>query len=357
MTIPALRWRTMTNVVNEIRSPNQFLNRLLYSRRTTVETDEIDIHTISRGREIAPFVRLGSEGIMVPGYSSTMNKVTAPNIRLKRPLTPSPLLFGRRPGTVIYPNGNDIRQAQAAHIARDLQGMSDMITNAEEWLVSQSLQGAISYELEDQEVITITFPRSPANNVTLTTFWDAATPTDVNWHSDVHLVKRTFSDASVPAPTDCIMGSEASDAFRRLVQAGRVVGFISGSANAGSVTVGQATFASQFTDDGAIFLGTLDGVRFWEYSRTAVLPDGTVTPMIRPKYAEWVSVSPLADREMYFGAISDMDAFQGGSYVRERFSKSWTVPDPSAIMNLTTSRPLPVPRRPDATMSMKVVSG
>ena len=76
-----------------------------------------------------------------------------------------------------------------------------------------------------------------------------------------------------------------------------------------------------------------------------------------PKYAEFVTATPAAEMIEYFGAIPDMKALQGRLYVAQRFSKAWEVEDPSSIMNLTHSRPLPVARRPDSTVSMKVVSG
>ena len=52
-----------------------------------------------------------------------------------------------------------------------------------------------------------------------------------------------------------------------------------------------------------------------------------------------------------------MDAFEAGLWVAQRFSKSWVTKDPSQRLALLHSRPLPVPRRPGAMVSMKVVSG
>jgi hypothetical protein len=60
---------------------------------------------------------------------------------------------------------------------------------------------------------------------------------------------------------------------------------------------------------------------------------------------------------MYYGAIPDLKALQGRLFRGKRFSKSWEQEDPSVMWQLLHSRPLPVTRRPDSMVSMKVVSG
>lgn len=341
----------MTAMVNEIRSPNQFLKRFLWSSHDPVPTEDIEISVVSRGREIAPFVRKNAEGIMVGGHTEKFQTVAAPNIRIKKPFTPSELLFNRRPGTVIFSPGAGYQlSALRAHMARDMQGMADMVTNAEEYLCSMALQGSIAYSVADQEVITITFPRSAGNNITLSTFWDDATPANVKINNNFHTVKQILSELGL-APTDAIMGTEAAAAFRNLVAGGYLK-----TLDQRHVTQGDIDFTQQFSEDGVIYLGTFDGIRCWEYGRTATL-NGVATNMIRPKYVEFISRSTNSQRVLYYGAIPDMKALKGQLFQGERFSKSWEVEDPSAMMALLHSRPLPVPRRPDATVSMKVVSG
>lgn len=356
--INELKWLTLTAAVNEMKGPNTFLNDLLFSRRETLPTETIVLDTITKGRECAPFVRKNGEGIMVGGYSSSIATVEGTNIRIKRPLTPSELLFGRRPGTVIFSPGAAMQiSAIEAHIARDLEVMVNMVRNSEEYLAAQALTGTIAYSVQDQEVITITFPRSAANNITLSTFWNDGTPANVKILNDIHVVKQVLSDAVGLNPTDAILGSEASLAFRNLAQGGYIPGLLVQNSN--GLVVGQVDFTTMFADTGVIFLGRVGGVNFWEYSRTASV-NGTSTPMIRAKYAEFINRNNnvgASDRVMHFAAIPDMKALQGRLFQAERFSKSWEEEDPSAMMNLIHSRPMPVLRRPDATVSVKVVSG
>lgn len=351
MTINELKWATMTATVNEIKSPNQFLRRLLYSNHQTVNTEDIEIGLLTKERDVAPFVKKNGEAQMVGGHSESFQTVSPTNIRIKRPLTPSELLYGRRPGTTIFIDSGSQLSAVQQHIARDLQTMSDSITNAEEYLVSMALTGTISYVNEDEEAFTVTYPRSSGHSVTLGTFWDDATPANVRMEANFYLAKKLLSTAVGLSVTDAIMGDEAVAEFQRLIATGQIKVL-----DQRNVTGGNATFVEQFNDDGAIFLGEVFGVRCWAYHRTATV-NGVSTSMIRPKYVEFISNSPASDRVLYYGAIPDMAALQGRNIQAERFSKSWMVEDPSAMMSLIHSRPLPVPRRPDATVSMKVVSG
>lgn len=350
-TINQLKWASLTGVVNEMKSPSQFLHRLLFGNQQTLPTEDVEISVITKDREIAPFVRKNGEGLMVPGVGKTFQTVGAPNIRIKRPFTPSQLLFGRQPGTVIFPTSGQQISAVQQHINRDLQAMADMVTNTQEYLAAMAIRGSITYEVEDEEVFQITYNKPAAHTITLTTFWDDGTPTDVEFNENVHTAKKLCSDEVGLAVTDCVLGEEAGQALRALVRKG-----VLKSLDQINVRGGAFDFTSQFTDDGVIYLGSLDGVRFWEYPRT-INVDGTSTPLVRSKYAEFLCVTPAAENVEYFGAIPDMKAFNGSLFQSQRFSKSWEVEDPSAMMALLHSRPLPVTRRPGFSVSMKVVSG
>ncbi len=347
-----LKWQTLSAAVNAIKSPNQFLKKRFFSNHQTYGTEDIEVHVIEGGREIAPFIRKNGEAVMAGGYSWKRQVVSPPNIRIKRPFTPSELLFNRQPGSVIYPTGQDMAKARQAHIARDLQRLADLCTNAEEWLCSQAIQGTISYSVVDGEVFTITYPKPSTHNITLSTFWNDATPANVTFHQNIKTVKRLIADAVGLGVTDCILGQEASDAFTALAAGGYIKGLITTS----GITSGGVDFTQQYNDDGVLFLGQVDGIKFWEYSRTADL-NGTATSMIRSKYAEFIAGSPAAERELAYGAIADMDALEGRVFQSERFSKTWTLPDPSVRNVLIASRPLPIPRKVGAHLSMKVVSG
>ncbi len=344
-----LTWASLTGAVNEIKSPNNFVLRLLYGNKDPKPTESIELSTLTGARVMAPFVRKNGEAIMVGGIGETFANVEPPNIRIKRPMTPSEVLFKRRPGTVIFPQGDEQVSAIQAHIARDAQHMADMITNAEEYLACQTLVGVINYEVNDQETFQITFPKPSANNVTLSIFWDDADLTLPVPEVDFLTAKRLASDAHGLTITDAIMGVLASAAFLKLAKNQ------GGLLDNRNVAIGQVTFNEQFRDDGVLFLGTYSGVRCWEYARTVEI-DGAATNLIREKYVEFVAASPAAETVEYFGALADWKALQGRMFQGQRFSKSWEEEDPSVRQLLITSRPLPTPRRPGFVVSMKVIT-
>lgn len=348
--INELKWQTLTAMINEMKSPRQFLKRLLFSNHETVNTEDIELSTVVAGREVAPLVRKNGEALLVSGHDETFVTVTAPNIRIKRPFTPSELLFGRRPGTVIYPTGDQQLTALQQHVARDMQKMADMVTNAEEYLCSMAIQGQILYSVADEEVFQVTYPVPNANKITLTTFWNDADLTLPAPEEDFTTAKRVANDAVGVNITDAIMGAEAAAAFRKVMLKQNNI------ATGAILDKGSISFTQNFDQDGVIFIGTFSGIRCWEYSSTLTV-NGSSVSLIRSKYVEFVSVSPATERVLYYGAIPDMEALEGKLFVAERFSKSWKIPDPSAMMSLVHSRPLPVLRRPGAGVSMKVVSG
>lgn len=347
-SIPQLTWLSLTTAVNEIKSPNKFLKDLVFSNHQSLDTAQVEVDVVTRLRVTAPFVSENAEGFLVSGTSENFQVVKSPNIRIKRAFTPSELLFGRRPGTSTSPGLAGIRQAINLHVARDMQALANMVTNAEEYLASLAVQGLASYQVADGAVYQITYPKPGANNITLAVFWDDADPTNPNIDDDFQTVKQILSEAVALGVTHALMGVSASKAFRRVVKKQNPFGLLQPGAGYGNVN-----FQEQYNSDGAIYIGTYAGVQCWEYSRT-VSVDGVSTPMIRDKYVEFLAVNPFAENTLYYGAIGDMKTFGAVPYVGERFSKSWLKEDPSAYMALLASRPLPVPRRPGSMVSMKV---
>lgn len=349
---------TMTPLVNEIEAASSFLRNALYprSKEKLLGTSRVRIDNVIRRRVAAPFVLTHAEGIMMPGREANGVSYETPNIRIKRPFQPDDLIFSRGPGEQLFitPGQDVVREHVMKELNEHLVDLVDMIHETEEWMVSRSLQGAISYEVADQEAFTLDFNRSHDCNVALTHTWDSYYPSDPEPLMDIQLVKSILNSKGMPAATDAILGSEAVDAFLRLIQ-NKVIKVLDANS---LVSVGSATFRSQFESNGAQFLGNISGVNFWGYTRTTQFADqSNQIPLIRPKYAEFVNLSSNADRVMYYGAIPDLQAIKQNRHRNRIFSKSWEIQDPSGQMTLVHSRPLPVPRRPNESVSVKVVSG
>lgn len=347
-----LTWVSMTQTVNEIKSPNQFIKNRLFSNHQALRTEHAQFDILNRARVMAPLVRKNGAALTVDGHTTTRRLVETPNIRIKMPFTPSDLLFTRRAGTSIYPTDQEQTTAIREHIARDMAGMNDMVVNTEEWMCASALRGTLSYSVTDEEVLQVTYLKPAGNTVTLTgsNLWDDTDLNNPSPDEDFHTAKKLIHDETGLQLTDAIMGETAAQQFRAIIKAQSTLDKL-------YVDAGRVTLNEQFSTDGVLFLGTFCGVRCWEYSRTALL-DGTATPMIRANYVEFVSASPMAENVLYYGAIPDMDAMgdTGRPFVGERFSKSWLEKDPSVMMALLHTRPLPVTRRPGANVSMKVTA-
>jgi hypothetical protein len=338
-----LTWQSLTAMINEIKSPGAFLKNLLFSTNVeTLSTEKIELSYLSGDREVAPFVRKNGEAIPIEGYSETYATVEAPNIRLKRPLTPHPTLFDRKPGTVIFPSSGEQLSAVQAHVARDMQKIADHISNAEEWMAAMAIRGTVSYEVEDGEVFTITYPKPAGNSVTVSPLWSTTSYPE----SDFQTAAELISDGVGLIPTDAIMGRNAAAAF---IKNARVLSLLDNR----RVDYGALQLQEQFRDDGALYMGMLQGIRCWRYGR-ALSVNGTATRLIRDDYVEFVCATPAAQNVAYYGAIPDWKAFAEGKFQGQRFSKSWEEDDPSIRVLLGHSRPLFVPRRPGSLVSLKV---
>lgn len=341
-----LEWYTLTPMVNEMKSPRTFLRDMFFSDVQTLHTENIVFSVLEGGREAAPFVMRDSEAVMAGGYDEKEYTIGAPNIRLKRPLEAADLIFRRHAGDVVFADGSDVMSAAEREIARQLMRLNDLVDNAEEYLCALALRGTISYTAADGANFTITYPKPVGNTITLTNFWDGVSATPMR---DVRDAKFQMHDEVSLNPTDCILGSEATDAF---LAADEVRSLLDTRA----VNAGSLNLSADVDGMGAMFLGTFAGIRFWSYP-SQVTVQGSAVDLVRAKYAEFIHRGPAAEMKLYYAAHSDLDALDAGLLASRRFSKSWRQQDPSVHQILVASRPLPVLRRPGAVVSMKVVSG
>lgn len=353
-SLDLLSWEFLTPAINEIKAPSTFLKNFLFPNHQSVPTETITMSLVTRGRKMAPFVRRGAEGIMVGGYGESSSTVEAPNIRIKRPINPSDMLYTRRAGSNVFVNSAEQRRYMQQHVVRELASMTDQIAEREEWLASQALQGVITYNVEGKDSFTIDFARSASHSYALTSAlsWDNVDPTLPRPLKLFKDVKKLLSDSVGLQPTDVILGLNAANAVYELAESGNLPQLKTDT----GIRAGTLSLVENYRDDGVLFIGEMGNLRLWEYSRTATDDEGNTVSYIRPDYAEFVCNTPAADRVLYYASIPDMQAINGGNYIGERFSKSWEIEDPSSWMMLAASRPLPVPRRPDASVSVKVTN-
>lgn len=344
-TIDLLHWSSLTPTVNEIKSPNDFLKRLVFSFHDPQPTESIEIGIFVGDREVAPFVEVDGEAIPVNGYGEVFQTVKAPNIRIKRNIRPSEIMKRRRPGLPIFADNGTVVSGAERYVAQQAQRLADLVTNAEEYLCALAIRGQISYVAADESNFTITIPKPAGHTYAVGDPWTSATSDPA---ADVLDVKELVSEEVGLGVTHAICGSEAARAFLANEQVRKDL-------DNRRLQSGSLTLQEQFQDTGAIFLGRWCDIDWWYYPRK-VKVGGVDVDLIRPKYVEFMSITPAAENTLYYGAICDLDAFEGNEFQAERFAKSWKRNDPSVMQMLLTSRPLPIPRRPGSMVSVQVVA-
>ncbi len=341
---------TLTATINEIKQPSNFLFDLVFSRRENLTTEKAEIGVWSGGRVCAPFVKKNGEARLVTGRSNDFQTIDTPHCRIKMPITPGNVVFARQPGSDIFSPADQARGTAEYYMIQQ-QAMLDQIAESEEWLSAQALRMSITYTpAETEDVFQVTFPRSAGQATTPLVDWDEADTSLVQIEEDFIEACRLVSESVGLGVTHCILGSTAAQHFRRVMKAQDLLDMM-------NVQAGQMSLNNPWTRSGAKPLGMFCGVEVWQYSRQTVDHTGTTQNLLRAKYAEFLAVTPAAEAVCYYGAIADAKSLGNRLHVGPRFSKAWIQEDPSVEFLLAASRPLPVPRRADAYVSMKVVSG
>ena len=363
-----LGWAFLTGAINEVRSTANFFKQLAFPVSETLPTETIELSYMQGDRKLAPFVQVNGEAISVPGRSNKFVNVTAPNIRIKRPMEAYENMRRRMPGSAIFVDGGTVGSALSQRIAEDVEVMASMIDNRIEQMCCEiAVNARFQYDSTTdnaegaapvQDAFDIQFSRNAALTGTALTganaWWDVSLGA-VGGTAESPLV--TFDDAKFQlskfdrSPAVAVLGRAAAQGL---------VGWAAD--NPGSLTntssgvdTGRITRRQQYTDAGALFLGEVMGVECWEYSRTYIDVAGAEQYFFPQYNIAFLTPESQRDNRVYYGAIPDHDAIDGGLMVAERFSKSWVQPDPSVRVQLAHSRPLPALRRPDAIYT-RVVS-
>lgn len=340
-----LHWATLTEMVNNRPSKSTVLRDLLFSKSRTLPTETIALDTIEGDRSMAPFVKKNGEALYVTGLSTKRHMVEAPNIRIKRSFEPSELMDTRRTGALdIFPSRSEMVSARQRYIADEIDSMMDKIDHREEWMASQALRGSISYSDELGDAWQITFPRSSTQSINAPNgAWDSTH--DIK--KDIFHVSKVMSANQGYSPTICIMGETAANLF--LADSVILADLDRSNYNIGSIDL------KKYEGSGLLRLGRIMGIDFFVYPRQLPADGGGNYDLIRPTYAEFIHTGPGADNVAYYAAIPDMTANQRtGILEARRFSKAWFTEDPSSYTTLVHTRPLFVPRKPDAFFSMNV---
>lgn len=348
-----LGWAFLTGAINEVKPTASFMTSLFFPQRRTVPTEVIEMSYLDGDRKLAPFVAVNGEAVSVAGRTHRFANVMAPNIRIKRPMEAYQFLIRRQPGTPVFVGSADVLASYRQALADDVQIMADLIQNRLEWMCSEmAVKAKLTYSVSEGDNFEVTIPRAAAlggnTGVALTTTnrwgysfsgasFTEGTTSDPAY--DFGQAKFQLSKHGV-VPTIAVMGRRAAQAFMSHSKVRELMDYA-------RLTAGTLTLQNQFIAQGAIPYGTFCGIQVWEYSRTYINDAGSEVPFLGDDMVIFLSAEAQANNVIYYGAIPDHDAVEGGLLQTEIFSKSWMEKDPSIRVQLAHTRPLPCPRRPN----------
>lgn len=333
---------TLVKVVEGLKSPSSALLDRYFPTVVQDEAEEIHFDVISTKRRIAPFVSPLVEGRIVEGAGHIVKTFVPAYIKDKRVFDanrPFKRAIGEQIGGSLSP-----QERMQAHLARELEDQTNMITRRLEVMASEAIRTAkVTVKGDGYPEAVVDFGRAAALTPAALAgadLWTDALSTPLDDLQDWHDLALQESGAAVP---DVIMGMTAWKAFRKhadvkeRLDVRRAIG-------------AELDLGAQLTE-GLTFRGVIDGFNIYTYAGWYVDPATGAETAIWPGNIVALT-SAMLEGVRAFGAIRDEDA---GLQAMPYFPKSWKQPDPAVRFLMMQSAPLVVPTRVNASVAVDVV--
>ena len=309
------------------------------------DSEYIDFDTVDKGRRLAPFVAPNVAGRAMTEQGYATRRFKPAYIKPKTVVQPDRVLKRRagEPYTgVLSPD-----QRRNAIVADILQDHKDMIVRRLDWMAAQAtITGSVVISGEDYPEVTIAFGRHNDHTITLsnTDLWsDTTNSNPIKKLEEVCLMVQRRSTSPV---NDLVFGVDAWAAFALHP---KVQGAL--ETKRGSTLTMETATGIGFGSEVAQYKGQLpNGPRLWVYNDVYENNSGADVAILNSKFV--VGVGRIEGIRA-FGAILDGRA---GYRSLEMFPKMWEENDPAVETIMTQSAPLMIPRRPNASFRMQVLS-
>lgn len=337
----------LLSVVQIIKRPANGIRAKYFGNEQQSQNEFISFDIDEQKRYVAPFVHSSVAG-KIRAARGQQNRTFAPAyIKQKTPFNPN-RSFTRAPGEAFMGTMTPQERLDMA-LKATLQDHTDAVERRLELMaVSALLNGKLTITGEDYPTQTVDFQRKAALNlaaVAAADKWDQASSDPFDLFEDNSGVAEQESGSITP---DIVMDGTAWRAFRKNPRVKEAVDLL--KLNAGTLDTTQPQ------QEGIVYRGSVGGYNIYTYSGY-VYDDrqGVDTKILTGGYVMGVGA---IDGITHFGAIHDFDAmaeYPGGIVPVPVYPKSWVEKDPSALMLLTQSAPLVVPRRVNASWVRKVL--
>src|SRR5688572_13963415 len=269
MALPKIfHFYSLSQMVERAPVPLTFLRNLVLRRPDrTLHTENVAWQVRDRTRQMLPFVEDGAPGVMVGRSGSKVVEMSAPNIRVKKPFRATELLVPENKMLISqFPDEGEVLGAIRQEIAQDQEDMREDLVNSEEWMVSQAIQGVLSYT-SDTASFELDYGKPAAATFNAANFIDTA----VEKQQALELL----------TPTHAVGGSEFATSWRNKILTSATIKDLLRDDLRGAL--GRIAIQAPDVDSGARYLGTLMNIDFWSYPTML----GS-TSLVRPKYLEFI---------------------------------------------------------------------
>lgn len=347
MNINIYRTQTLIAAVERLMPVHTFFRSTFFPGSLTFVTEEVMLDYKKGKRKMAPFVAPRVGGITMDRQGYRTDKYTAPKIAPQRALTVDDLVI-RGMGENIFSQRTPADR-QAELLGRDLAELDEMITRREEWMCRELLfNGKIVMkgfiDRNNQSYIEQVLDYGFTNKEVLTTgsLWNESGATI---YADLKRWRLEVIQKSGRAPTICVLGQEACDAFLNDAD-------IQKKMDLRNLYLGQINPVIQ--SDAVTYIGRLPelGLDLYTYNDWFLDDDGTEYPMVP---GDHVLLARPGMGEFLYGAVTQLEGDQFVTFEGARVPKSWADNQNEQRMLRLSSRPVPKPEDVDDWFVAKVL--
>lgn len=330
---------------------DRYFSRPFYSEAQEIVFDQLP----GRDRRLAPFVSPNVQGRVMRSRGSTMGSFAPAYVKPKHVIDPSkaiPRMRGEQLSSLLGGNGTQMTLEQRfdAHVAAAVVAEREMIERRIDWMACQvAVYGGVLVKGEDYPERYVDFNRDASLTLTpgVGMTWDDP---DSRPLLDLQQVRVAGFQLGRAPLRDVIMDADAWAAFSVHETTQKLLDKMKGGSESNFNTTGLSEgrpveyMGYVAGPDGA---GRMD---LWTYSNEYEDENGVSVPYMGSGH-----VAVLGDNlggVCAFGAILDADA---GLQALPIFPKSWKQDDPSAVVTMSQSAPLPAATNPNNSALIKAL--
>lgn len=342
--MPLYDTQTLLGMVSAIDRPRPFILDLFFPSIVEFDSEEIVFDRLKASRRVAPYV-----SPLVAGRAQTLRGAQANSfkpayVKPKAAVDPSAAI-PRRPGEelggVLSPDDRFDRI-----LTQELEDQEMQIVRREEMMAIEILRtGKVIVESPDFPRMEVDFNRPAGQTINLTTTsrWGQS---GVKPFENIKTWAGLVHESAGAHPNIVIMGPGAASKF--LADEGLQKILDNRRQASGSMDFLGAVTGAPGVE--AVFLGSTGQFEFWQYQQRYTDDAGNMQSMFPHEGVLMASIGIEGYR--CYGAIKDVNVLQA----RSRYPKMWEEQDPSVMMLMTQSSPLPVPARVEASLFATVHS-